>query len=172
MLEEYVTTFADNGHISELPRIDVARGVFITSRGDEIKLSNRPITSLMLERVTNQGKPRIPQKEVVILGKHKQMEANENDPGYLALLKEWQDEQNIRVMRYVFTVGTNATPPDDFIEAQAAFFPDATATDLKYLYVASLIPDSDIDKFTEAVLGRSMATETGLKEAANSFPSE
>lgn len=155
-----------------LPRVDVTRGVFITSRGDEIQLSPRPITSLMLERVTNQGKPRIPQKEVNIMGKHKQLEANEQDPGYLALLKEWQDNQNVRVMRYIFTVGTNATPPEEFIAAQAEFFPDATETDLKYLYVASLIPDSDIEKFTEAVLGQSMPTEKGLQAAANSFQSE
>lgn len=150
-----------------LPRVDVERGVFITSKKTEVELSGKRISSLMLERIVNEGKPKIPHIEVTILGKHKEMQANPNDPGYLALLKEWEEGQNIRTMRYTFVVGTKGTPPQDFVEEQRQFFPDATDVDMKYLWVSSLIPDEDIDKFVEAIMGQSIATTKGLEEAAN-----
>jgi hypothetical protein len=166
-------TFAsENGieHLDSVPRVDPQRGMFITSKGDEIELSGKPITSLMLERVTAQGRPKIPHKEVLMLGKYKEMQAVAQDPDYLALLAEWQADTNIRTMRYIFNVGVKGEPPQDFIDEQMQFFPDATSTDLKYLWVASRVPDEDIDRFSEAILGRTIATEAGLQEAADSFP--
>lgn len=150
-----------------LPRVDAERGVFITSRGNEVQLSGQVISSLMLERVTNEGRPKIPHQEVTLLGKHKELHANPNDPGYIALLNEWQNEQNVRVLRYVFVVGTKGLPPPDFVEAHRQFLPDATDLDMKYLWVSSLIPDEDIDQFTSAILGKGLTTQKGLEEAAN-----
>lgn len=150
-----------------LAHLDAERGVFITSRGDEIELSGQKLSSLMLERVTSEGKPKIPRVEITLLGKHKELQANPNDPGYLALLKEWEGEQNIRVMRYLFVVGVKGKPSQEFVDEQKQFFPDATDLDLKYLWVASLVPDGDIDSFTEAVMGQSMTTTKGLEGAAN-----
>lgn len=147
--------------------LDAERGVFITSTRNEIALSGKGISALMLERITNEGKPKIPRQEVTLLGKHKEMQANANDPGYLALLEEWRDEQNIRVMRYMFNVGVSGAPSEAFSDEQRQFFPNATAVDLKYLWVASLLPDDDIDKFTEAIMGRGLTTVKGLEEAAN-----
>jgi hypothetical protein len=150
-----------------LPRVDPDRKVFITSRGDEIELSGKMVSSLMLERISNEGKPRIPQTEVTLLGKHKQMQSNPNDAGYLALMKEWEAEQKIAIMRYIFVIGAKGQPPADFIEDQLQFFPDASAMELKYLWVSSRLPDSDIDSFTEAILGQNITTVKGLEEAAN-----
>lgn len=150
-----------------LARVDATRGVFITSRGDEIELSGQKISSLMLERITNEGKPKIPRKEVLLLGKHKEMQANASDPDYLALVKEWQEEQNVKVMRYIFVVGTKGQPSPEFVDTQRLFFPEANDLDMKYLWITSLLPDGDIDKFTEAVLGQTMTTTKGLEEAAN-----
>lgn len=147
--------------------VDAEKGEFVTSRGNRVALSGKQITSLMLERIINEGKPKIPMAEVLILGKHKQMEARPNDPGYLALLEEWKADQNIRAMRYTFVVGTKGKPPDDFVEEQRQFFEDATDTEIKYLWVTSLIPDIDIDKFSEAILGQTLTTTKGLEEAAN-----
>jgi len=143
------------------------RGVFITSRGTEIELSGQAVSSLMLERITNANKPKIPRKEVLLLGKHKEMQANASDPDYLALMEEWKAEQNVNVMRYVFVVGTKGQPPQEFIDTQLQFFPDARDSDLKYLWVSSKLPDEDIDVFTEAILGKNLATTKGLEEAAN-----
>lgn len=147
--------------------VDAMRGVFVTSNKNEVPLSGKQITSLMLERITNEGRPKIPMAEVVILGKHKQMEARPNDPGYLALKAEWEADQNIRVMRYIFTVGVKGKPPEEFLEDQRQFFPNASDAELKYLWVASLVPDIDIDKFSEAILGQTMTTTKGMEEAAN-----
>ncbi len=147
--------------------LDAVRGVFVTSKGGEIELSGQPISSLMLERITNEGKPKIPMIEVTLLGKHKQIQANPNEPGYLALMEEWRSEQNVKVMRYVFVIGAKGQPPQDFIEAQQQFFPDAGDTELKYLWVSSRLPDEDIDKFTEVVMGKNLATTKGVNEAAD-----
>lgn len=156
----------------KLPRVDVQRGVFITSRRNEIEFSGKSITSLMLERVTSQGKPAIPRVEVTLLGKHKELQANPKDPGYIALLAEWETNQKIAVMRYVFVVGVKGQPPPEFVEEQRMFFPDATDLEMKYLWVASRLPDEDIEVFTEAILGRSIPTERGLQESAATFRSE
>lgn len=152
---------------SLLAHLDVEKGVFVTSNNNEIPLSGKGISALMLERITNEGKPKIPRQEVTLLGKHKELIANPNDPGYVALLEEWQGDQNIRVMRYMFNVGVAGVPPEEFVDEQRQFFPNASPADLKYLWVASLLPDADIDKFTEAIMGRGLTTTKGLEEAAN-----
>lgn len=147
--------------------VDARRGIFVTSNGNELVLSGQAISALMLERITNEGKPKIPRQEVTLLGKYKELQANPNDPGYLALLAEWQGEQNIRVMRYLFCVGIKGTPPADFVELHRLFMPDATDLDLKYLWVSSLMPDKDIDSFSEALIGQTGITAKGIDDAAN-----
>lgn len=147
--------------------VDVQHGVFVTSRGDTIELSGKRVSSLMLERLVNEGKPRIPMKEVLILGKHKQMEATPNDPGYLALLAQWEADQKISTLIYVFTIGVKGKPDAEFVEEQRAFFPDASETMMKYLYVCSMLPDEDIDALAEALIGQSLPTAKGLDGAAS-----
>jgi len=149
--------------------VDPERGVFITSRGDEIELSGKRLSSLMLERLANEGKPKIPRVEVTLMGKHKQLEANPDHPGYIAELKEWEGDMKIRSMRYVFVMGVKGEAPKAFIEEQQDWFPNATPTDWKYLWVSSLVPDSDIDVFIEAVVGQALPTEKGMAEAASKF---
>jgi hypothetical protein len=143
------------------------RGVFITSRGNEIELSGQSISSLMLERITNAGKPKIPRKEVLLLGKHKEVQANANDPDYLALLAEWDAERNVNIMRYVFVIGVKGQPPQEFVDIQKQFFEGATDLDIKYLWVTSRLPDEDINILLDVLLGRNLATAKGLEEAAN-----
>lgn len=181
-LEQLADELAANGHIQPNPepaaaeaptaRVDAARGVFITSRGDELELSGKRITSLMIERVANQGKPRIPMVEVMLLGKHKQLEANPNHEGYKALLAQWETESRLRTLKYLFTMGVKGEPPQAFIDEQTDFFGLMDEKEMKYLWVCSLIPDDDIDFFTEAVLGQNLPTEKGMAEVAESFRGE
>lgn len=147
--------------------LDVEHGVFVTSKGNAIPLSGASISSLMLERITNEGKPKIPMIEVTILGKHKQMQANANDPGYLALLKEWEGDVNVKTLRYIFVVGVKGQPPQEFVDMQSQFFPDAKDIEMKYLWVSSILPDEDINAFTDVVLGKTIATTKGVESAAN-----
>lgn len=147
--------------------VDAERGVFFTSNGNELILSGQAISALMLERITNEGKPKIPRIEVTLLGKHKEMQANPHDPGYLALVAEWESEQSIRVMRYMFCVGVKATPSPEFADIHRQFIENATDLDLKYLWVSSLVPNDDIDTFTSALLGQFGVTTKGIDEAAN-----
>ncbi len=172
---ELIEPLVNDNHTEEvetLPRLDIQRGVFITSTHDEIELSNRRITSLMLERVLNAGKPSVPHIEVTILGKHKEMQENRNDPNYLAALQDWESQQQLRMMRYVFDVGVNGEPPQEFVNEQLDYFPEATRVDLKYLWIASRVPDSDLQAFSEAIVGRTIATSKGLEESAATFRSE
>jgi hypothetical protein len=163
-----------NGHVepNQSPRVDPTRGLFITSTGEEIELSGKQINSLVLDRLVNEGRPHIPMVEVTLLGKHKQLEANPNDAGYKALLAEWENDQRIKVLRYLFVVGVKGQPTAEFVAEQAAFFPNATEMELKYLWVASRIPDADIDAFSEALMGQARPTEKGIAEAGESFRSE
>lgn len=150
-------------------RIDAARKMFITSRGNEIELSGQRISSLMVERFAKISKPVVPLKVVTLLGKHQQLEANPNDPGYLTLLKEWNSEQNIANLVYLFNVGIKGQPPSEFVEEQTEFFPEADRKTMKYLWVASQLPDEDINTLSEAILGQSLPTEKGLAQSADSF---
>lgn len=155
----------------ELPRVDVARGIFITSRNEEIELSDRPVSSLIVERLQAEGKPKIPMIEVTILGR-KQAEPHPNHEGYKALLIEWEVESQLKLLRYLFTVGTKGQPPQAFVDEQLPFFPNATEQEMKYLWVASRLPDDDLGAFTEAVMGRSLPTPAGQQESADSFRRE
>ena len=155
-----------------LPRVDAKRGVFITSRGDEIELSDKPVSALIVDRLQQEGKPKIPMVEVTLLGKHKQLEPHVGHEGYQARLAEWQAESQMAVLRYLFTVGTKGTPPQEFIEEQAPYFPYATAAEWKYLWICARLPDDDMADFTEAVMGRALPTAKGMEESADSFRSQ
>jgi hypothetical protein len=152
--------------------VDPLRRVFITSRGNEIALSGKRVSALMLERLANEGKPQIPMKKVLLLGKREQLEANPNDPGYLALLAEWEANQRINSLVYVFTIGVGGKPPEDFVDEQRAFFPNISDVHMKYLWISSQLPDEDINELAEAITGQSMATQKGLEQAADSFPNK
>lgn len=159
-----------NMDISEtLPRVDAARGVFITSRNEAIELANKPVSYLIVHRIQSEGKPKIPQIEVTLLGKHKQLEYFPGHEGYKARLAEWEDESQIALMRYLFVVGTKGEPPQEFVDEQAFYFPTATPAEMKYLWVASRLPDEDMAAFTEAILGKTIPTAKGLDESADSF---
>lgn len=155
----------------KLPRVDPARGVFITSRGEEIELSDKPVSALIVERLQQEGRPKIPMIEVTILGR-KQAEPHVGHEGYQARLAEWQADSQMAVMRYMFSVGTKGTPPPEFVEEQSVYFPNATAAEMKYLWVASRLPDEDMADFTEALLGRAIPTPKAVEQVANFTASE
>lgn len=157
---------AESGESSPKPRVDPARGVFITSNGEEVEMSGKRITALMLERVANQGKPRIPEAEVTILGK-KRSQPNPNHEGYKAKLKEWEAESKLRSLQFIYNVGVKGQPPQEFVDEYSDYFPGSTDAEMKYLWVSGLIPDDDVEAFTEAVMGYSAPTTKGMEEAAN-----
>lgn len=154
-----------------IAHVDPARGIFITSRGEEIQLSDKPVSALIVERLQNEGKPKIPMIEVSILGR-KQSEPHAGHEGYQARLKEWEGESQIAVMRYLFVVGTKGQTPQEFVDEQSDFFPNATAGEMKYLWVASRLPDDDMGLFTEAVMGRAIPSSKGVEQVANFTASE
>lgn len=150
-----------------LPRVDAIRGVFITSRKDEIQLSDKPVNGLVVERLAQDGKPSIPLVEVKLVGGRKQFEAHPGHEGYKAQLAEWQQESRIRILKYLFCLGVKGKPPQEFVDEHYNFFPNATELEMKYLWIASLVPDDDIDPLTEAIMGRTLPTTKAVDEVAN-----
>lgn len=165
-IEELPFTGAEQ-EMSSGARLDAARGVFITSNGNELELSDKLISSLYLERLAQAGKPQIPLVEVKLVGGRTQLEAFPGHEGYRALLAEWEAESRIRSLKYIFTSGVKGQPPEDFIEENRSFFPSATALDMKYLWISSLLPDPDIDSLSEAIMGRTLPTTKGVEQVAN-----
>lgn len=155
-----------------LPRIDPVRGVFIASNGQEIELSDKPVNYLIIQQIQTNGKPKIPQIEVLLLGKHKQLEYFPGHEGYQARLKEWEAESELAQMRYLFVAGTKGMPPQDFIDEHLGYLPNATENELKYLWVASRLPYEDIGAFAEALISKTITTTKGLNESAESFRSQ
>lgn len=164
---EELVLLAEGQEVPSGARLDVARGVFITSNGNELELSDKLISSLYLERLAQAGKPQIPLVEVTLVGNRKQLEAFPGHEGYRALLAEWESESRVRSLKYIFTVGVKVQPPPAFIEENRTFFPGATELDMKYLYIASLLPDSDIDALSEAIMGRTLPTTKGVEQVSN-----
>jgi hypothetical protein len=165
--EEAVSTTASPQTETPGLHIDAVRGVIITRSGVELELSGAILSSLFIERLANQGKPRIPMVEVTRLGKHKSLEPNPKDEAYLAALDEWRVEANTRTLRYLFTKGIKGSAPDEFVAEHRSYFPDADDQEFKYLWIMSLVEDADIEDFTDAVMGRYIPTQKGMEEAAN-----
>lgn len=149
--------------------LDTARGMFVTSEGEELKL--RPVRALMVERIVNgtAGKPKVPQVEVLIAGKHRRMEDNPADETYQAALAEWKQKKNETLMTYLLTAGISGTPPEVFVEESSLLFPDANDLEMKYLWVISRVPDNDIEALMEAIMGQTALTQKGLEDAAANF---
>jgi hypothetical protein len=169
----------DNGNVSpkveeNVARVDYERRVFITRDGLELTLM--PVSKLILERINanQEGKPQVPKIEVLIAGKHKRLEDNPNDPEYLRELNLWTREQQMKHMRYAFWAGIKENPPEEFVGPHREFFPNATDSEMKYLWVASLLGQDgdDIGILVEAILGQNIVTEQGLEKAMDSFPGE
>jgi len=159
---------AMEGEALPLPRIDPERKVFMTSDGVEIQLTGKRINPLIVQQIQNQGKPTVPKREVILLGKHHQLVDDPHDPDYLEAVKRWEADANINSGKYLFNVGVKLTPPAEWVAENMEYLPDATAAELKYMYVVSLIPDvEDISALIEAIVSFSVVTTKGLEQAAN-----
>lgn len=156
------------------PRIDYGRRVFITRSGVELQLQR--VSPVILERIhgDRSGKPKVPRVEVKMAGGHTRVEDNPNDPDYAQALKEWNQDHNSRIVKYVFVHGIANETPVEFVQEHAEFFPDATASDMKYLWIGSLVDEesTDIQKLIEAITGQNAITEEGLEQATASFPGD
>lgn len=162
----------ENGN-KTLPYIDPETRKFFCSNGQVIALSNRQVNPMIIMQLTGRGKPEVPKVEVVLLGKHKQIQENPNDPAYKAALRAWETAANNRVMQYIIGVGVNAGPiPDAFVEEYLEYVPDAKESEIKYAYITDIVPVGDFGDLMEAVMGEHHTTTKGLEQVAESFRSD
>lgn len=164
-IEQYVKEAEEH----RADRLDPVNKTYTLSNGEVLQLTGKRITSLVLERFSSEGKPLIPVVEVTIGGKHKSVEYHHHDPGYEAKLAEWQEQVNLRTMRYIFTRGIAGDPPEEFVEEHRYWFPNIDRVEMRYIWLCSIIPDDDINDLTDALIGMSMPTAGGISEVAESF---
>lgn len=148
---------------------DVKTRIFTTSEGIRLTLTKGKLNRFVAERIFNGGKPEVPRKEVLLLRKYKQIEANPNDPGYLALLAEWESKRKIDFGVYLLSLGIADTVPSEFIEDNTTYLPDANPQEMKYMWVCSLMSEDDLNALIELLSAQLMPTAQGLKQSADSF---
>lgn len=152
--------------------LDTARGVFVTRSGFELTLVRVPY--LVLERLLNdkEGRPKPPIVEVTIAGKYRNREPNPNDPDYKQALAEWDSEYQFRLFRYLFSKGLTCEVPNEFAHEHKEFFPGSSDSFIQYLFVCTLMEDDsdEIAALSNAIIGQSMPTTSGLEASAARFP--
>lgn len=151
--------------------LDAERGVYVTKGGYELTL--RKVPYLVLERLLNDksGRPKPPIVEVRIAGKHMSREADPNDPDYKKALEEWETEYKFRIFRYLFSEGVECDVPAEFAKSHLEFFPNASDSFIQYLWICVLLEDdeNEIAGLSDAIMGQTMATQSGLESAASRF---
>lgn len=98
---------------------------------------------------------------------------NPADERYKRELAMWNADYLIAQSHFVVRIGVVNPVPKVFATEAKTLYPEMTDDDLKVEWVYSLVGDpEDMAKLTEAVMGTTMPTEEGIKEASNSFRSE
>lgn len=142
--------------------------------GTTVKL--RKLSTLVIERLRadERGKPKPPIQEVTYANNVTAQEENPNDPEYLEKVDSWRANRAFLLMRYVISEGIDGTPPESFLtNYRENYFPEATDTELKYLWIATLIPDQEeMTNLMRVIMGQTVPTPEGLAEAADTFPSD
>lgn len=163
---------SSNG-VKEPPYLDPAKREFHCSNGTVWKLSSRTFNPLIVMQIQSNGRPEVPKVEVTLLGKHKQLQDNPNDPAYKTALEQWHIQANTRVMQYIFGTGINSGEiPDEFVEEYLEYVPNAKNAEIKYAYITSMTPTDDIGALMDAIMGETEPTEKGMQQVAQSFPGD
>lgn len=152
---------------SEKPR------TFTSRRGAIFNL--RPINSLVIYQLRNDryGEPQPPLVEVAVGPKgQKRKEVNPDDPDYLERRRKWEEARGNNFIKYVWERGVTDQPPADDLKRLKEFLPHASASDLKYMWIAEQMDDDEIGDLTEAITAQTAPTEAGIAEAEATFPSE
>lgn len=150
----------------------VHKRTFKTKSG--VELVARPISATMLQYLRNSyesKRPEAPFVEVEIAGQT-YVQQNPDDPEHKEALARHESIKNEAVAKYVFAQGISNEPPAEFIQHTRRFAPHASAEDMRYLWVTSLLND-DVDEYTslsEFIMSQTMVTEKGLEKVKEAFP--
>lgn len=152
-------------------QINTETSTYTSNRGLAIKII--PISAMAVGalRSDQTGKPIPPFVEVNIAGNKRMME-NTDDPAYKERMKDWENDRNMQMMRYVIAAGTNIPAPADWIETMGNFFPNPTPTNLRVYWLFEQLESDEVPELMDHIMGLSMPTESGLKLARDRFPSD
>lgn len=133
----------------------------------------RPVSPVVVRQLKTdwRGKPQPPIVEVSLGSKGKKEKvANTDDPEYLAALAAWTEEKETRTLTYIWTMGVCDEPSAMDRERILEFFPGATATEIKSIWIKEqLVSFDDIGELTENILGFNIVTEGGIRQAEETF---
>lgn len=140
-----------------------------------VVLALQPISPIIVMRLRSDkwGMPQPPVEEVAVGPKQKLVkQANKEDPDYKERLRQWEIDQNEKILIYAWSQGIKTNPPKKDLDLMIELFPGASENQLKYLWVSSVLgDDDDIAELTEAIISQSVVTEQGIRDAEETFPS-
>lgn len=135
-------------------------------------LKLRPISWLAVQRITSgnpKTRPPMPKATVTYANGQVAEEANPNDPEYILAMEDWTRDSQYRSMQYALGTGVVVAVPDEFKRSHLEFFPEASETELRCLYVMSQITQDEFMSLFDAIMGKTGPTEDGVEDATQSF---
>lgn len=133
----------------------------------------RPIPPLVVNFITTSeaGKPQPPRVPIQRRGVTK-MEPNPDDPAYQQALAAWGAAKEQRLLKLFVERGVREDVPPEVVEQYAQYLPDgADISDIKFLWLADKMPTAQaVERFVEAVVSQTLATEKGIAESEAAFP--
>lgn len=154
------------------PQFDPVARTWTSKRGTTFKLLSVSLHAAKRIAEDPKTKPQIPTVYVaygvppdVKIGE----ESNPNDPRYLDEMARWQADSQYKMMVYIFGTGIDLKVPPDYVDAQKEFFPNATNTEIKYLYITSLIEADEYLPLMNTITGEKSPTPEGVEAAQAEF---
>lgn len=160
------------------------RRIYTLPTGEEITV--KPINALAIQHLTTVkgGSPTKPTPPKVQVGTRKNgkpiYELNPDDPDYKQALEEykvalknWENEKNLKLVRYILDRGVETLPPDDYLEDNESYLNGMDESEAKYFWLVDSLEDEDgLQALTEFIMGQTMPTEEGIAESLDTFHAE
>lgn len=161
----------------DLPKVEPAKShrTYITKSGAVLEL--RPVSSVLIQKLKRDtfGKPKPPIVESEVgPRKVKVKEPNSDDPEYKEALAEWENGQNEKALKYIFTRGIVNVAPEEDVERLQSFFPGDNADGIKFAWLLEVLADDEdeISNLVRVITGQTVPTEKGISEAEERFRSD
>lgn len=149
-------------------KLDVENRTYTAESGLVIPLKKISYMLIGAAQTDQTGMPTPPILEVSIAGSKRVME-NPDDPGYKDRLRDWNNAQNMRLMRLVFAQGTNIPADPQWVDEMQGFIPNPTPTNVRVYWLFTQLTDDESQELFEAIMSMTLPTEKGMTAANDRF---
>lgn len=132
-----------------------------------------PVSAMMIAAMQSDltDHPKPPVVEVQ-LGGQKRLIENADDPAYLERTKQWADDRDMKMIRFMLATGTNLTPDKEWIDRMESFIPNPTPDNLRVYWLMSRLTTEETNDLFEKIMSITMPTEKGIALSSERFPRE